>query len=400
VKEIDGGVCAAKGFRAAGESCGLKSKAGALDIGMLAADEATASAAVFTTIRLPAAPVLVSGEHLRAGACRAVVVNSGNANACTGDQGLADAREMASLAAAQIGAAPKEVLVASTGIIGHPLPMECIREGVALCGPALAATRDTASRFAESIMTTDTRRKESAVELSSGARIGGTAKGAGMIAPNMATTLTFLSTDADIASGPLTRALRRAVDSSFNCISVDGHMSTNDTVAIIASGQAGPRIESVDDPGYEPFYAGLLRVCLHLAQALVRDGEGATKFVTIEVARAKDDFSARRVAFAIANSPLVKTAIHGGDPNWGRIVSAAAACGEPFEAESTELRIGEAVVFRHGIPVDGTSEKAAGHMSESDILFRIDLGLGHGRATVWTCDLSREYITINADYHT
>ena len=396
---IAGGVATARGFRAAGIPAGIKASGNA-DLMLLVADAPARVAAVFTTNKVIAAPVIVSREHLSrsGGTARAIVVNSGCANACTGDQGLLDAREMTATVAALIGCPVEQVLVSSTGVIGVNLPMDKIRAGLPAAFGALGADQGPAA--ARAIMTTDVSPKESAARISIGGReavIGGMCKGAGMIEPMMATMLGFVTTDAVVPPALLDRALREAVDQSFNAITVDGDSSTNDCVLLLASGASGV---AVDESSYRTFVAGLTAVCRELALAIVRGGEGATKLVTVNVTGAASSDEARKAAKVIANSLLVKTAIHGGDPNWGRLICAAGRAGVAFDASRAAVTMGSIVLFKDGQPHDELASKAAEYLKGSDLTIGVDLGSGAASATVWTCDLSAEYVRINADYRT
>lgn len=399
---IDGGILAAQGFRAAGAACGIKLEKGKRDIALLVADDLAPFGATLTRNRVKAAPVIRCQRLLRrVNAARCVVVNSGNANACTGKQGERDADEMARIAASAIGCDPTEVLVASTGVIGRPLPMGKVREGIQKAAKNLSGSPAAARRFASAIMTTDTVIKEAAVqvELNDGMfRIGGCAKGAGMIAPNMGTMLAFLTTDADVDPAVLRKALKTAVQASFNCITVDGHTSTNDTAVLLASRASSVTINTKSRIAL--FEHALAHVALELAKAIVRDGEGATKIVRIDVTGALKHSDARTIAQAISRSPLNLTAIHGGDPNWGRFISSAGYAGPKMLPSKARLFINGWPAYVNGAPADTPGETLAREMQRSSIYLHLDLGLGRGKATVWTCDLSREYVTINADYHT
>jgi glutamate N-acetyltransferase / amino-acid N-acetyltransferase len=329
---MPGGVTAPRSFRAAGTAAGIKANGG-LDLALLVSDAPAQAAAVFTTNRAIAAPVVVSREHLArsGGATRAIVVNSGCANACTGEDGLRAAREMATETARLVGCPEEQVLVASTGVIGVALPMEKIRSGLPATFAALGSGAPDAGLAARAIMTTDPFPKESAAQVAIGGldvRIGGMAKGSGMIEPMMATMLGFVTTDAAVPKGLLERALRAAVDDTFNAITVDGECSTNDCVMLVANGASGA---VVDESSYPAFLAALTAVCRELALGIVRGGEGATKLVTVTVTGGATSADARRAAKAIANSLLVKTAIHGGDPNWGRLIAVAGRAGVAFE---------------------------------------------------------------------
>jgi glutamate N-acetyltransferase/amino-acid N-acetyltransferase len=396
---ITGGVATPRGFRAAGISAGIKASGNA-DLMLLVADAPAQVAAVFTTNKVVAAPVVVSREHIArsGGLARAIVVNSGCANACTGDAGMRDAREMAAETARLVGCPAEQVLVSSTGVIGVNLPMDKVRAGLPAAFRALGADQGAAA--ARAIMTTDRSPKESAAKISIGGReatIGGMAKGAGMIEPMMATMLGFVTTDAAVPPALLDRALREAVDGTFNAITVDGDSSTNDCVLLLASGASGV---AVDEASYGTFVEGLTAVCRELALAIVRGGEGATKLVTVNVTGAASNIEARKAAKVIANSLLVKTAIHGGDPNWGRLICAAGRAGVAFDASRAAVTIGSLVLFRDGQPHDELAPAAADYLKGADLTIGVDLGSGSASSTVWTCDLSAEYVRINADYRT
>ncbi len=399
VSTIQGGVATPLGFRAAGISAGIKAN-GSPDLALVVSDRPAQAAAVFTTNKVIAAAVSVSKDHLRrsGGAVRAIVINSGCANACTGDQGVTDAREMTAATARLVGCAVEQVLVASTGVIGVNLPMDNVRAGLPAAFNALGADQGPAA--ARAIMTTDLRPKESAARITIGghdATIGGMAKGAGMIEPNMATMLGFVTTDASVPGALLDRALREAVDRSFNAITVDGDSSTNDCVMLLASGASGV---TIDEASYATFLEGLTAVCRELALAIVRGGEGATKLVTVHVTGAASGAEARRAAKVIANSLLVKTAIHGGDPNWGRLICAAGRASVALDASRAAVTIGSLVLFKDGQPHDELAPAAADYLKGTDLTIGVDLGSGSASSTVWTCDLSAEYVRINADYRT
>ena len=394
-----GGITTPQGFRAAGVSAGIKASGG-LDLALLVSDTPATAAAVFTINRAQAAPILVSREHLSrsGGVARAVVVNSGCANACTGDEGMEVARGMAAEAARVVGCPVEQVLVASTGVIGVALPLERIRTGLPAALRALNADQGAAA--ARAIMTTDPFPKEAAARTSIGGRevsIGGMAKGSGMIEPMMATMLGFVTTDAAVPLPLLDLALREAVNDTFNAITVDGECSTNDTVMLLANGASGA---TVDAGTYAVFVSALRAVCLELALGIVRGGEGATKLVTVSVNGAASPEDARRAAKAIANSPLVKTAIHGGDPNWGRLIAVAGRAGVEFELARAAVTIGPTVLFKDGRPYDENAARAAEYLKGKEIAVAVDLGAGAASSTVWTCDLSAEYVRINADYRT
>ncbi len=399
VSSTRSGVTAPRGFRAAGVSAGIKASGG-LDLMLLVSDPAATVAAVFTTNKAVAAPVVVSRDHLArsGGVARAIVVNSGCANACTGEEGLQVARDTAAAAARLIGCRDEDVLVASTGVIGVGLPFDKIRSGLPAAHRALAA--DQGPLAARAIMTTDPFPKEAAVTIALNGHsvaIGGMAKGSGMIEPMMATMLGFVTTDAAVPAPLLTRALREAVDLTFNAITVDGECSTNDCVMLLANGASGV---AVDDASYAAFAAGLTAVCRELALGIVRGGEGATKLVAVTVTGAASSDEARKAAKAIANSPLVKTAVHGGDPNWGRLIAVAGRAGVAFELERAAVAIGPTVLFERGRPHDERAAEAAAYLKGAELALSVDLGAGSASSTVWTCDLSAEYVRINADYRT
>ena len=394
-----GGVTTPLGYRASGSSAGIKADNG-LDLALLVSDTPATAAAVFTTNRVQAAPILVSREHLSAsgGVARAIIVNSGCANACTGDEGLGAARDMAAATARLVKCSVAEVLVASTGVIGVTLPIEKIRSALPAAFRGLA--NDQGSMAARAIMTTDPFPKEAAAEVQIGGhtvRIGGMAKGSGMIEPMMATMLGFITTDADVPHPLLARALREAVDDTFNAITVDGECSTNDSVMLLANGASGT---SIDPGNYGVFLQGLTAVCRELALGIVRGGEGATKLVTVTVTGAASATEARRAAKAIANSPLVKTAIHGGDPNWGRLLAVAGRANVAFELSRAVVMIGPTTLFRNGRPHDEAAAEAAEYLKGTEITVSVGLGAGNASSTVWTCDLSAEYVRINAEYRT
>ncbi|MDQ3071263.1 MAG: bifunctional glutamate N-acetyltransferase/amino-acid acetyltransferase ArgJ [Acidobacteriota bacterium] len=400
---IPGAVTAPAGFTAAGIAAGIK-KNGNPDVAIIAADATCAAAGVFTINKAQAAPILISKGHLEqsGGRAQAIIVNAGCANACTGEQGAADAREMALLTSSLLGCEAEEVLVASTGVIGVNLPMDKVRRGIEQAHAARASDAGEAASLA--IMTTDPFPKARAVEctLEDGRtfRVGGIAKGSGMIEPRMATMLAFLTTDVEIEPELLQRAVAKTVDLTFNAITVDGECSTNDCVFALASAASGVAIREAD---FETFVVALIEVAGFMAREIVRGGEGATKLVAINVSGARTDADAWMAARTIANSPLVKTAIHGSDPNWGRLVAAAGRSGAAFELEKTSVSIGTVHLFVKGTPHDERADEAAvvlGH-TDREIEIYVDLGFGTShRATVWTCDFSAEYVRINAEYRT
>jgi glutamate N-acetyltransferase/amino-acid N-acetyltransferase len=425
------------GFRAAGVYAGIKTKH-TPDLGLLVCDApAPTAAAAFTTNKVFAAPVKVGREHVAQtnGRLRAVVVNAGNANACTGRQGERDARRMCRLAAQVAGCAAEEVLPSSTGIIGHLMPMEKIERGIADAGQYLGGSLEHALLFADAILTTDTRRKAAAVEVRLGRQVvtvAGVCKGSGMIGPRVAlggdagrardgksvtgqmsrpgrpkaprrgahaTMLAYLTTDAAVPPPLLRRILGGTADATFNAVTIDDHTSTNDTVVVLASGAAGVKV-APESPAYRKFAAAVLEVCQSLAYQIAADGEGATKVVIVDVKGAASESDARAMARAVANSPLVKCAMHGNDPNWGRIVSAAGMAGATFDPDRATLTLQGTTVFRNGQPVPFDAEKVSESLKAPEVRAELSCRLGKGVATCWTCDLSKDYVTINADYHT
>jgi glutamate N-acetyltransferase / amino-acid N-acetyltransferase len=396
---MSGGVTTPRGYRAAGVSAGIKANQG-LDLALIVSDTPATAAGVFTLNKTQAAPILVSKEHLAqsGGVVRAIVVNSGCANACTGSEGLRAARDMAAETATLLHCPVEQVLVASTGVIGVALPMGKVRSGLPVAVDALASDQGAAA--ARAIMTTDPFPKESSTHVSARQRsfaIGGIAKGSGMIEPMMATMLAFVTTDAAVPKALLDRALREAVDDTFNAITVDGDSSTNDCVFLLANGASGV---AIDESSYRAFVDGLRDVCRQLALGIVRGGEGATKLVTVTVSGAENAVEARKCAKVIANSLLVKTALHGGDPNWGRLIAAAGRAGVEFDPARAKVTIGTIVLFADGAPHDDRAPEAAEYLKGADLAVGVDLGVGSAASTVWTCDLSADYVRINADYRT
>ena len=397
---MPGGVVAARGYLAGAASCGLKSVSGALDLAILVSERPAAAAGVFTRNRVVGAPVKLDRARLPGSALRGVVVNSGCSNSCTGATGLRNARAMCDQAAGCFGVPGESFLVSSTGIIGAQLPMDKVRRGIAAAAAAAGSGLERGDAFARAIMTTDTKPKQCAVRVRIGGsevRIGGACKGSGMIAPNMATMLSYVTTDAGVRAADLSRVLRSAAEKSFNSITVDGHTSPSDTLIAMANGASGVTVRGA---ALALFERALTEVCVDLACQIVRDGEGATRMVTIRVAGARNDADAKKAAMAVANSPLVKTAVHGGDPNWGRIVTAAGYAGVSFDEADVHLTISGVKAFGAGRPLPACQPRLADKMKQTDITFDLVLGRGAGRATVWTCDFSKEYVTINADYHT
>lgn len=406
-----------KGFSAAGVRAGIKVKPNN-DVGLLIADRPCPAAAVFTTNPVHAAPITVGLKHIKSGQLRGIVMNSGCANACTGRQGLKDAHAMCAEAAAAVHDKPAHFLPSSTGVIGHLLPMPKVRSGIRAAAAALGNSAEHADSFAQAILTTDTRKKSAAERIRIGREhvtIAGVCKGAGMIGPRLslagpklpasrrgvplhATMLAYLTCDALITPAALRKLLAAAVATSFNAVTIDDHMSTNDTAAILCSGASGAR------PTTPAELAKLARaieaVCKNLAYQIAADGEGATKVFRVTVRGAQRAADAMAMARAICASPLVKCAIHGNDPNWGRIVSGAGLAGIPFDPAQTSLTLQGTRVFRAGVPLPFDDAALSHAMNAPEVTAELTVGKGNASATVYTCDLSREYIAINADYHT
>ena len=392
---IEGGITAPQGYLASGVSAGIKKKG--LDLAVVFSSQTASAAGVFTLNRVQAAPVVLSKEHLKLsrGRMRAVLINSGCANACTGERGMHDAVLSTQCLASQLNIEPSHVLVASTGVIGSFLPMPALLKGISSAASALNSRGGgTAAR---AIMTTDTREKSIAVEGRIGGkivRISGIAKGSGMIHPQMATMLAVITTDVQVPPRELSRFLRQAADRTFNCLTVDGDTSTNDTVVALANGASGAAVSSARSY----FEKGLEMVCEELAKSIARDGEGATKFVEIRVGGASDFEAARKVAKTIAHSPLVKTALYGEELNWGRILCAVGYSGVAFNPGRITLSLNGIPIFRNGSPVSSTRARAEKAMKAKDLLFEVDLAEGRALARIWTCDLSHKYVDINASY--
>jgi glutamate N-acetyltransferase/amino-acid N-acetyltransferase len=398
-----GSVDSVPGFHALGVSCGIK-QSGEPDLGVLLCERPCNAAGVFTTNRVQAAPVLVSKKILErsSGHIQGVVVNSGNANACTGKQGIRDAGGMAAEAERIFGLEESTMLVMSTGLIGKPLLMDRIKAGLLKVREGFNAQKG--GSFARALMTTDTKEKFLAVRFDIQGvpvTIGAAAKGSGMIHPNMATMLALFTTDAAVSPACLNLALRRVTERTFNMISVDGDCSPNDIVFILASGACGaPLIENEESPGYKPFYSALLAAATELARAIVADGEGATKLVEIRVKGADSFNSASKVARAVANSPLVKTALFGEDPNWGRIVCAIGYSGVPVDPDKIDIFFGDIQAVKQGAPSGVSDEECASRLKEREIVLTIGLNQGGCECSFWTCDFSYDYVRINAEYHT
>lgn len=406
----EGGVCAAAGVSAAGLHAGFRRDPNRRDMALVVADQTCVAAGTFTTNRFCAAPVIVSREHVADGRARAVILNSGNANAATGEPGLAIARRTADLVAATLGCKPADVLVASTGVIGQELSFGPFETGVPTAAEALAATPEAAHDAACAVMTTDTVAKEasfvgklpaadgSAYEV----HVGGFVKGSGMIQPNMATMLCVMSTDAPLTSEAAHEALLAAVKQTFNKVTVDSDTSTNDTAILLATGKAAPAGESVGvgSAAFPAIAAAIKAVCGELARKIAADGEGSTKLVTVNVLGAANDADADAVARAIANSPLVKTAIFGHDANWGRVAAAAGKCGVPFDQRAVDIDFMGVPVCRAGLTVPMDEDDMLRRFEAPEIGITVDLHSGDAHTRVWTCDLTHDYVTINGDYRT
>jgi len=398
IRPLPGGVTVSKGFQAAGLACGIK-KDHTPDLALLYSERDAAAAGVFTRNRVVAAPVVWTRKTLRNSTLRAVIINSGNANACTGPQGMNDTEAMAVETARCLTLRKQDVAVASTGVIGHPLPMEKILPAIPEVTAKLSPQGSISA--ARAILTTDTFPKAKALEVEGKAglfRIGGIAKGSGMIHPDMATMLAFLTTDAAISPPRLKKALREAVDHSFHRITVDGDTSTNDTVLILANGASSAQIDSenLESSGFQD---ALNRICLGLAQDIVKDGEGATKFITIRVIQGKKTQDCLKLAKAVATSNLVKTALFGEDANWGRIFSSLGAAKIPFRPKTVDIYFGDIRIVKDGCPMGASQEKKAERiLKKKNVQITVDLNLGKASAEVYTSDLSYDYVRINAEY--
>jgi glutamate N-acetyltransferase/amino-acid N-acetyltransferase len=391
------GVNFPKGFRSAGVYCGIK-KPGLLDLALIVSDTEASVAGTFTQNRVQAAPVRWSKRVVAGGRARAIIANSGNANCLTGEQGERDAQRMAVMVAERLGCPPEQVVVASTGVTGVRMPMNAIEAGIPDAFARLSDGDDRAT--ADAILTTDTFPKRACLELETPdgiVRIGAIAKGAGMIAPNMATMLAFITSDAHIEPAPLQGILTEVVQQTFNCITVDGDTSTNDMVILLANGASGTTLRG---HSLERFQQGPYQVCEYLAKRIVRDGEGATRLFEVRVEGASSPQEARQVARTIAESLLVKTALHGGDPNWGRILAAAGRSGVPIELNHLRLTLQDVVVFENGQPLPFDEGALAQKLLGEEVLIRLELGQGEASAHFWSCDLTAEYVKINSAYRT
>ena len=395
-------IISPKGFLAAGLSCGIK-RSGKKDLAFLLCPGGATAAGVFTTNKIVSAGVTVCRQHLKRRNIKAVIANSGNANACTGKKGLADAKKICADIAGQIGAKTEDVLIASTGIIGEHLPMTKINAGLKKVCIKAGNTAEDGLNFAEAIMTTDTKPKQAVRKFSISGKmvtIAGTAKGAGMIGPNMATTLCFITTDIKITKPLLSRALKEAIGDSLNKLTVDGHQSTNDTAIILASAMAGGSVITCQCPRYKKFAGALSDLCTDLAKQMALDAEGATKMFTVVVKGAATKADASKAARAVANYDLVKCAVHGSDPNWGRIICAVGSAGVKLSPDKLSCKIGKVTVFRNGQPAVFNAAAVSRIISAKEHTITVDLGSGKCSDFCYGCDLSREYIKINADYHT
>ena len=397
MEKISGGITAPSGFSACGIHCGIKGRG--KDLALIYSERETAAAAVFTTNKIQSASVKLSREHLQDAKARAIVINSGNANACTGARGYKDAKLITALAAGELGVSKEDILIASTGIIGQFLPMAKIRPGIGRLAKSL--NRRGNASAAQAIMTTDTFCKETSVSFEVNGKIvsiGAMGKGAGMIYPSMATMLCFITTDASVSKSALEKAFRDSVDKSFHRITVDGDRSTNDSIFILANGTAGNRKIQSGSESFNEFQKALNYVMREMAKMIVKDGEGAKKFIEIKVAGAKSQGDAKKIGFNIANSNLVKTALGGEDPNWGRIASAAGSAGIDVTERKLSIFIGDVQVMKNGCAADYDVRKVKKVLAGCEIKIAINLNLGKKDYTVWTSDLTEEYVRINAGY--
>ena len=399
-KSVKAGVTFPKGFKAAGVKAGIK-KSGNLDVAVIYTEKEAAIAGTFTQNAVAAAPVFASKAVVKTGSAHAIAANAGCANACTGEQGMKDAQEMQAVTAEALGCDPLDVIVASTGVIGVNLPMDKMKKGLR---QAVAELDENGSEKAgNAIVTTDTYSKACSLSITLGGkevRLGAIAKGSGMIQPNMATMLCFITTDAAIDSTLLQKALSEIVEVSFNMISIDGDMSTNDMCIVLANGAAGNAKITAEGEDYETFKEALQSICQGLAKRIAADGEGATKFLTVNVKGTKSFADAKTIAMSVAKSPLVKTAFFGEDPNWGRVICAVGYAGVPMDPQKTIVKFGGIPVYANGVGAPFDEEELRSVMSAHDIIIDIDMGEGEEEATVWTCDFSYEYVKINGEYHT
>lgn len=395
-------ITAPKGFQAVGLATGVK-KSGKLDLGIVYCPDGARAAGVFTTNKIVSSAVTICKAHVKTAKVYAAIVNSGNANTCTGQKGFDDAVTMCQKTANELDVKPNHVLLASTGIIGEPLPIKKITAGITKATDKLSSSARAGLDFAKAIMTTDTRAKQAVKKIKiSGTEvtIAGTAKGAGMIGPNMATTIAVLTTDIDISKSLLSKALKDAIGESLNKLTVDGHQSTNDTAMIMASGAADNRPVTSQCPRYKTFAKALRELCTDLAKQMALDAEGATRIFTVAVAGAATKKEAARAARAVADYDLVKCAIHGADPNWGRIICAVGSCGVKLNPDKLSCKIGDISVFRQGKPAKFNSKRVSNIIKATHHTITVNLGVGKHSDFCYGCDLSKGYITINADYHT
>ena len=401
MKQIEGGITAVQGIKAAGIHAGIK-KDNLKDLALIVSDTPAIAAGVFTKNSVTAAPVILCRKHLSDPTIQAIIINSGNANACTGDEGMINAQNMATLTAEHLGIPTEHILVSSTGVIGQQLPMDVIESGIQESVKQLST--DGGADAAEAIMTTDTHPKSVAVEIEidgKPVRIGGIAKGSGMIAPNMATMLSYLTTDVCITSDTLQTALTQVADESYNLLTVDTDRSTNDTVILLSTSKADNSvIHEPNGTNYHAFYEGLHHVCTELVKMLARDGEGATKLVEVIIKNAKDRDDAKKAARAVAESPLVKTAVFANDANWGRIMMAIGKSGAEFDPYKVDVMLHDYVLVKNGMDAGYDEETATKLFDNDPVRIVIDLRAGDSEITMWTCDYSYDYIRINADYRT
>jgi len=393
----EGTITSPEGFLAGATYAGIKSEASKQpDMGILVSEAPCTTAALFTANRFQAAPVVLSGQRIKNNNAQAFIVNSGCANAGTGGRGIADAAGMTRLTAEKLGLPEEEVLVASTGAIGQCLPMDKVAKGIGRIQPI----SEGGHQLAEAILTTDTKTKEVAIRVSDGYTIGGIAKGSGMIHPNLGTMLCFLTTDAGVEKEFLIQALKQAADVSFNMVTIDGDTSPNDTLLMMANGLARNETIKKESEQATLFQQALNKICIFLARAIAADGEGATMLIEVTVDKAASLSDARLAARTIAGSPLVKTAVHGGDPNWGRIIAAAGRSGAQFEPDRASLKIGNVKLIEKGEILKFNEDEAVDALKQEEVTISLELNLGDARATAWGCDLSREYVAINSDYTT
>lgn len=395
-------ITAPKGFLAAGLSCGIK-RSGNADLGLIVCPTGATASAVFTTNKIVAAPVSISKRHTTSRKIYGVVVNSGNANACTGPKGLNNAVAMCRKLAGRLNVDPHEVLVASTGIIGEQLPMSKVKSGIDKAAKKLSDSAKAGLDFARAIMTTDTKPKQAIRSLKLNGKqitIAGAVKGAGMIGPNMATTLCFITTDAAVNKAAMNKALKNAIGNSLNKLTVDGHQSTNDTAIMLASGLADNKTITSSSPGYTKFVKVLTDLCDDLARRMALDAEGATRIFKVVVNGAANKTDAAKAARAVADYDLVKCAVHGADPNWGRIICAVGSCDVKINLNKLTCKIGSITVYRNGKPTKFNPKAVSKIIKAKEHTITIDLGVGKASDFCYGCDLSKDYVTINADYHT